>query len=109
MVDSFAVLADPSRRRIMDALRDGDGMPVKELVAELGLSQPNVSKHLRVLREAGLVADTVDKQRRRYRVQTDALREVDDWIAPYRRFWTDRLDDLGDYLDSLPDPERPRS
>ncbi|KXK61391.1 ArsR family transcriptional regulator [Micromonospora rosaria] len=105
MVDLFTVLADPSRRRILDTLRGGDGLIVKELTAALDLSQPNVSKHLRVLREAGLVTETVERQRRRYRLRPDALRELDAWLAPYRRFWVQRLDDLADHLDSSTPPE----
>lgn len=100
MSDLFAVLAEPSRRRILDALRRSEGLLVKDLVAGLDMSQPNVSKHLRVLRTAGLVSETAERQGRRYRLRAEALRDLDDWLRPYRAFWTTRLDELGDYLDS---------
>ncbi len=96
---TFEVLAEPHRRQILDLLRD-DERSVGELVDRLALSQPAVSKHLRVLREAGMVAVRVDAQRRRYRLRPAPLAEVDAWIAPYRRFWTDRLDALELYLDA---------
>ncbi len=96
---TFEVLAEPHRRQILDLLRD-DERSVGELVDRLALSQPAVSKHLRVLREAGMVAVRVDAQRRRYRLRPAPLAEVDAWLAPYRRFWTDRLDALERYLDS---------
>jgi DNA-binding transcriptional ArsR family regulator len=108
MPDLFTVLADPSRRRILDTLRGSEGLLVKELVAALGLTQPNVSKHLRVLRTAGLVAETAERQGRRYRLRPEALREMDDWLHPYRAFWTSRLDGLGDHLDSTHPHERPQ-
>ena len=95
---SFDVLAEPNRRRILDLLRAGE-RPVGELVAELGLSQPAVSKHLRVLREAGFVTVRGDAQRRFYRLQPQPLRELDEWLAPYRALWTDRLDALEAHLD----------
>lgn len=84
---SFAALADPSRRRILDLLRDRE-RPVGELVRHLGLSQPGVSKHLRVLRDAGLVEVRAEAQRRLYRLRPDPLVEVDAWLAPYRRLWS---------------------
>ena len=96
---TFEVLAEPHRRRILDLLRD-DEHTVGELVDRLPLSQPAVSKHLRVMREAGLVAVRVDALRRRYRLRPAPLAEVDAWLAPYRRFWADRLDALERYLDA---------
>ena len=96
---TFEVLAEPHRRQILDLLRD-DERSVGELVDRLALSQPAVSKHLRVLREAGMVAVRVDAQRRRYRLRPAPLAEVDAWLAPYRRFWADRLDALERYLDA---------
>jgi DNA-binding transcriptional ArsR family regulator len=99
MVGVFEALAEPNRRRILDVLREEE-QPVGELVARLGLSQPAVSKHLRVLREAGLVAMRVDAQRRRYRLRTEPLAELDDWLAPYRRLWGTYLDALAEHLDS---------
>jgi DNA-binding transcriptional ArsR family regulator len=90
---TFEVLADRRRRQILDLLRAGE-RPVSELVARLSLSQPAVSKHLRVLREAGLVRVRQDAQRRWYRLCPEPLAEIDNWLAPYRRFWDDRLDAL---------------
>ena len=98
MWSTFAVLAEPNRRRILDELRQGE-RSVGELVERLSLSQPAVSKHLRVLREAELVASRVDKQHRRYRLRPAPLAEVDAWLAPYRRFWAERLDALEAHLD----------
>src|SRR6266542_5392761 len=91
MQSAFEVLAEPSRRRILDLLQPGE-RSVGELVDVLGLSQPGVSKHLRVLREAGLVSVRRDAQHRRYRLRTEPLAEIDAWLAPYRRLWTDRLE-----------------
>jgi DNA-binding transcriptional ArsR family regulator len=96
----FEVLVDPHRRRILDLLREGD-QTVGDLVSALDLSQPGVSKHLRVLREAGLVEVQADAQRRRYRLRTEPLREIDDWLAPYRAAWADRLDTLEAHLDDM--------
>ena len=76
-----------------------------ELVEGISLSQPGVSKHLRVLRDAGLVEVRIDAQRRWYRVRAEPLAEIDAWLAPYRRFWTDRLDALERHLDDEPGPE----
>jgi DNA-binding transcriptional ArsR family regulator len=98
MQTTFAVLAEPNRRRILDELCQGE-RSVGELVERLSLSQPAISKHLRVLREADLVAARVDKQHRRYRLRPAPLAEVDAWLAPYRRFWAERLDALQAHLD----------
>ena len=100
MVLAFEVLAEPSRRRILDVLREGE-RPVGQLVDLLALSQPAVSKHLRVLRDAGFVDVRADAQRRLYRLRTEPLRTVDDWLEPYRRLWSDRLDDLERHLDTM--------
>ena len=86
MTATFEVLAEESRRRILDLLAEGE-RPVGELVAVLSLSQPAVSKHLKVLRDAGLVESRTDAQRRIYRVRAEPLREVDEWLTPYRRRW----------------------
>src|SRR5271156_1077065 len=94
----FDSLAEPNRRRILDLLRDGE-RPAGELVSALRLSQPGVSKHLRGLRDAGLVKARVDGQRRLYALRPEALAGVDAWLAPYRKFWADRLDDLETHLD----------
>ena len=98
MQSTFTVLAEPNRRRILDELCQGE-RSVGELVERLSLSQPAVSKHLRVLREAELVASRVDKQHRRYRLRPAPLAEIDAWLAPYRRFWAERLDALQAHLD----------
>lgn len=98
----FDVLADPNRRRILDLLRE-DERPVGDLVRALGMSQPAVSKHLRTLRDAGLVEARVDAQRRVYRLRPEPLREIDDWLTPYRAAWRDRLDALERHLDDDPD------
>lgn len=102
MVATFEVIAEPNRRRILDLLREGE-RPVGELVAALHVSQPAVSKHLGVLRAAGLVDVRADAQRRVYRIRVEPLREIDAWLAPYRRLWADRLDDLERHLDDMPD------
>jgi DNA-binding transcriptional ArsR family regulator len=98
----FDVLAEPNRRHILDLLRDSE-QPVGELVSQLQLSQPAVSKHLRVLREAGLVQVRGDAQRRLYSVRPEPLRAVDEWLAPYRAMWAARLDDLERHLDTMTD------
>ena len=95
----YDVLTDASRRRILDLLRERE-RSVNELVADLGLSQPGVSKHLRVLRDAGLVRVRTDAQKRWYGLEAKPLVEVDMWLAPYRRYWADRLDDLERSLDA---------
>ena len=98
----FDVIAEPTRRRILDLLREEE-RPVGALVSELGLSQPTVSKHLRVLRDAGLVDVRVDAQRRLYRLRPEPLQELDEWLTPYRRAWARRLDALERRLDDMPD------
>jgi DNA-binding transcriptional ArsR family regulator len=97
---TFEVLAEPSRRQILDLLLNGE-RPVGELVSALTISQPAVSKHLRVLREAGLVSVRTDAQRRLYRVRPEPLREIDEWLQPYRRLWSGRLDALERHLDQM--------
>jgi len=96
---AFEVLAEPNRRRILDLLRTHE-RPVGELVAALRVSQPAVSKHLRVLRDAGMVDVRVDAQRRVYRVRTEPLQELDEWLQPYRELWASRLDALERHLDA---------
>jgi DNA-binding transcriptional ArsR family regulator len=95
---AFAVVAEPSRREILDFLRGGT-RSVGEIVFHTGLSQPGVSKHLRVLREHGFVHARQDAQRRLYELDPAPLAELDAWLAPYRALWADRLDDLGRHLD----------
>ncbi|HVT64305.1 MAG TPA: metalloregulator ArsR/SmtB family transcription factor [Mycobacteriales bacterium] len=91
------VIAEPSRRRILDQLLGGE-LPVADLVERLELSQPAVSKHLRVLRDAGLVDVRPDGQRRMYRLSLGPLVELDDWLEPYRRMWRDSLNNLERHL-----------
>jgi DNA-binding transcriptional ArsR family regulator len=98
MATTFDVLAEPSRRDILDLLRDGE-RSVGELVQRLSLSQPGVSKHLRVLREAGLVEVRPEGQRRLYELRAEPLAEIDAWLGPYRQFWSSRLDALERHLD----------
>ena len=94
----FAALADPTRRRMMEALRAGE-RSAGEIERALGLPQPAASKHLRALRQAGLVHVRKDTQRRVYSLAPQPLAALDAWLAPYRRFWTDRLDALERHLD----------
>jgi DNA-binding transcriptional ArsR family regulator len=96
------VIAEPNRRRILDLLVDGE-RPVGDLVEELAVSQPAVSKHLRILRDAGLVEVRTDAQRRLYRVRAEPLQAVDAWLEPYRALWSARLDDLERHLDAMDD------
>lgn len=97
--EAFAVLAEPARRRVLDLLLDGP-RPVGELAGLLGLSQPGTSKHLRVLREAGLVRARTDGPRRWYELSPEPLAEIDTWLRPYRRFWAANLDALEHYLET---------
>jgi DNA-binding transcriptional ArsR family regulator len=96
----FEVLAEENRRHILDLLIEDD-RPVGDLVGRLSLSQPAVSKHLRVLRDAGLVDVRIDRQRRIYRVRPEPLREVDEWLEPYRRRWAGHLDALERHLEVM--------
>ena len=95
---TFDVLAEPTRRVILDLLLDGE-RSVGDLVKRLKLSQPGVSKHLRVLRDAGLVSVRTEGQRRIYGVQPEPLAEVAEWLEPYRKLWAERLDALERHLD----------
>ncbi|MFI4986935.1 MAG: ArsR/SmtB family transcription factor [Alphaproteobacteria bacterium] len=96
-MSAFEALADPVRRDILALLRQGE-QPAGALVAALALPQPSVSKHLKTLREAGLVRARVDGPRRLYSIDPAPLAELDAWLAPYRRFWAAKLDALGDHL-----------
>ena len=98
-LDSFTVVAEPTRRRILDELRNNESN-VGELVAVLGVSQPTVSKHLKVLRDTGFVTCRVARQQRVYRVEPSPLRALDEWLMPYRRLWAEHLDALERHLDS---------
>jgi DNA-binding transcriptional ArsR family regulator len=98
MASTWAALSDPHRRAAMALLLERP-RAVGELVEELGLTQPGTSKHLRVLRDAGLVRVRADAQRRVYQVDPEPLAELDVWLAPYRALWADSLDRLGAHLD----------
>ena len=101
---TWSALADPHRRAVLELLLERP-RPVGELVERLGLTQPGTSKHLRVLREAGLVRVRQDAQRRVYALDPGGLAELDAWLAPYRRLWADRLDALEQHLDRTRDEE----
>jgi DNA-binding transcriptional ArsR family regulator len=94
----WSALGDPHRRHVLDLLRDGE-CAVGDLIAELGLSQPATSKHLRVLRDTGLVRVRKDAQRRVYAIEPAPMADIDAWLVPYRQFWNARLDRLGRHLD----------
>lgn len=102
MASPWSALADPHRRAALALLLERP-RPVGELSERLGLSQPGTSKHLRVLRDAGLVAVRPDGQRRWYELRPEPLAEIDAWLSPYRRFWNERLDALERRLDEMPD------
>ena len=105
--DVFNAVAEASRRDLLDALGDGEAT-VNELVDRLGLSQPQVSKHLGVLRQVGLVSVRVDGRHRWYRVNGPALKPVHDWVRTFERTWNARLDRLDDLLAELKQAEQPR-
>jgi len=106
MESTFAIVAEPSRRAILSLLASSE-RSVGDLEEELNLSQPSVSKHLRVLREAGFVESRVDAQRRLYRIKPEPLMEIDAWLAPFRRYWSAHVDALERHLDQMnPAPRR---
>src|SRR5438876_8393998 len=108
MESAFAIIAEPSRRAILNLLASSE-RSVGELERRLRMPQPSVSKHLRVLREAGFVESRVDAQRRVYRLRHEPLMEVDSWLAPFRRFWSVHVDALERHLDRMerqPAPKR---
>ncbi|MFI5227447.1 MAG: ArsR/SmtB family transcription factor [Gemmatimonadales bacterium] len=100
MESAFGIIAEPSRRAILSLLASSE-RSVSEIEHKLRMPQPSVSKHLGVLRKAGLVEARVDAQRRVYRIRAEPLREVDAWLAPFRRFWSAHLDALERHLDRL--------
>jgi DNA-binding transcriptional ArsR family regulator len=100
---ALEVLAEPNRRRILDLLLD-EPRSVGELTGSLGISQPGTSKHLRVLRDAGLVSVRQEAQRRVYELRPEPLADLDAWLAPYRRLWAGRLDALERHLDEEESP-----
>ena len=97
---SFAIVAEPNRRAILSFLLSSE-RSVGEIERELRLSQPSVSKHLRVLREAGFVESRIEAQRRLYRLRPEPLMELDEWLAPFRRFWSRHVDALEKHLDRM--------
>jgi len=96
----FEIIAEPNRRAILSLLVSAE-QSVGEIERELGMAQPTVSKHLRVLREAGFVDCTVDAQRRLYRLRPEPLQEIDAWLEPFRRFWSAHVDALERHLDRM--------
>jgi DNA-binding transcriptional ArsR family regulator len=98
--DAFNAVAEPRRRQILDALANGE-RPVNHLVRELGLAQPQVSKHLRVLREVGVVEVRGDGRQRLYRLNGEALKPIHDWVKPYERTWSERFEQLDAVLEEL--------
>ena len=105
MESAFEIIAEPNRRAILGLLVSSE-QSVGEIERKLGMPQPTVSKHLRVLREAGFVESTVDAQRRLYRLRAEPLREIDTWLEQFRRFWSAHVDALERYLDRI-DPLDP--
>jgi DNA-binding transcriptional ArsR family regulator len=98
--DAFNAVAEPRRREILDLLLDGE-RPVGDMVGQLGMSQPLVSKHLRVLREVGVVEVREEGRRRLYRLNAEALRPIHDWVSGYERFWSGRFGRLDAVLEDL--------
>lgn len=103
MESVFEVIAEPNRRAILSLLASSE-QSVGEIERRLRMAQPTVSKHLRVLREAGFVESTVDAQRRLYRLRAEPLQELDAWLAPFRRFWSAHVDALERHLDRMAQP-----
>lgn len=100
MESAFAILAEPSRRAILSLLLSSE-RSVGEIERELQMSQPSASKHLRVLRDAGFVESRIEAQRRLYRLRPEPLRELDDWLTPFRQFWSAHVDALERHLDRM--------
>ena len=104
VIETFAALAEPNRLKIVELLRQGP-QPVNDIGARLDLQQPQVSKHLKVLRAVGLVTVRPLAQQRLYELRTEPLLELDTWLEPYRCFWNERLDALEARLDRMPEPK----
>ena len=100
MESSFTIVAEPNRRAILSLLLASDRC-VGDIERELRLSQPSVSKHLRVLRDAGFVESRIEAQRRLYRLKPESLMELDEWLIPFRRFWSKHVDALEQHLDKI--------
>ena len=107
MESAFAIIAEPSRRAILSLLAAAE-QSVGDIEEHLQLPQPSISKHLRVLREAGFVESRVDAQRRLYRIRPEPLMEVDAWLAPFRHFWSARIDALERHLDRMAQTKKPK-
>ena len=103
--DAFNAVAEPRRRQILDVLADGE-RPVNDLVLELGLTQPQVSKHLKVLREVGLVEVRDEGRQRMYRLNGRPLQPIHDWVRAYERTWSERFDSLDELLEELKEKEQ---
>jgi DNA-binding transcriptional ArsR family regulator len=106
-IDTFHTLADPTRRRVVEALRFGERQ-VGDIVEEAGIHQSGVSRHLRILSEAGFVSMRPDGQRRLYALKPEPFRELDDWLAQYRGLWEERLDRFGEALEARRKNRAPR-
>ena len=100
MVSAFAIIAEPNRRAILGLLASSERC-VGDIERQLRMPQPAVSKHLRVLREAGFVESRTEAQRRLYRLKPEQLKELDDWLVPFRRFWSRHVDALEKHLDRM--------
>ena len=105
MSSTFAIIAEPNRRAILSLLASSE-LSVGDIEGRLRMTQTSVSKHLRVLREAGFVESRIDAQRRLYRIRAEPLREVDAWLTPFRRYWSAQVDALERHLDRLHPPPR---
>jgi DNA-binding transcriptional ArsR family regulator len=105
MESTFSIIAEPSRRAILSLLASAE-RSVGDIEEQLQLPQPSISKHLRVLREAGFVESRVDAQRRLYRIKPEPLMEIDAWLAPFRRYWSAQVDALERHLDRMNPPPR---
>lgn len=106
MESTFGIIAEPNRRAILSLLASSE-QTVSDLELQLRMSQPSVSKHLRVLRDAGFVEARVDAQRRVYRIRAEPLKEVDEWLEPFRQFWTTHVDALERHLDRMAAASKP--
>src|SRR5262250_3704314 len=108
MESAFEIIAEPNRRAILSLLASSE-QSVGEIERRLCMTQPTVSKHLRVLRDAGFVESTVDAQRRLYRLKPGPFQELDDWLAQFRRFWSEHVDALERYLDRMDQQSRTKT